>query len=79
MGEPKKESNPHIGAIKSEEKYLRLSAKQQICGIPKWNENKIVLAAAIHTPRQCSGWELESKLQLLWSNPQMRAAVDCRN
>ena len=50
MGEPNKGSNPHIGAIKSEEKYLRLSAKELICGIPKWNENQIVLAAAMHTP-----------------------------
>ena len=50
MGELKQGSDPHIGAIESEEKHLSLRAKQLICGIPKWNENQIVLAAAIHTP-----------------------------
>ena len=32
MGELKQESNPHIGAIESEEKHLRLGVKQLICG-----------------------------------------------
>ena len=50
VGELKQGSNPHIGAIESEEKHLSLRAKQLICGIPKWNENQIVLAAAIHSP-----------------------------
>ena len=30
MGELKQESNPHIGAIESEEKHLRLGVKQLI-------------------------------------------------
>ena len=50
VGELKQGSNSHIGAIESEEKHLSLRAKQLICGIPKWNENQIVLAAAIHSP-----------------------------
>ena len=50
VGELKQGSNPHIGAIESEEKHLSLRAKQLICGIPKWNENQIVLAATIHSP-----------------------------
>ena len=50
VGELKQGSNPHIGAIESEEKHLRLRAKQLICSISKWNEKQIVLTAAIHTP-----------------------------
>ena len=55
VGELKQGSNPHIGAIESEEKHLSLRAKQLICGIPKWNENQTVLAAAIHMPGRNAG------------------------
>ena len=36
-------------------------AEHETAGLwqPKWNENQTVLAAAIHTPRWCNGWELE--------------------
>ena len=72
--------DPHIGVTESEEKHLRL--KQLICGslngmrirqsLPQpyipWTETQVP-------------WRLQWRLGVgvwgLWSNPRVRAAVDC--
>ena len=57
----------------SEEKHLRLSKTADLWQ-PKRNENQTVIAAAIHTPdgAVAGGWSLG-----MWSNPRVRAVVDC--
>ena len=48
---------------------------------PKWNENETVLAKAIHTPDRdadtLEGAVAGSWSSGMWSNPRMRADVDC--
>ena len=48
---------------------------------PKWNENQTVLAAAILTPEgMLVSWKaqwLGAEIEGLWSNPRVRAAIDC--
>ena len=48
MGELNQGSDPHSGAIESQEKHLRLRMKSDLWQ-PKWNENQTVLAKTIHT------------------------------
>ena len=49
---------------------------------PKWNENQTVVATAIHTPdKDAVPWKAEwlgAGVWGLWSDPRVRAAVDCR-
>ena len=60
MRELKQASDPHIRVIV----WVRgetFKAESETADLwqPKWNENQIVLAAAIHTPGRCSSWELQ--------------------
>ena len=51
MGELKQGSSPHIGAIvwvKGE--TFKTESETADLWQPKWNENQIILVAAIHTP-----------------------------
>ena len=68
MGELKQESNPHIGAIESEEKHLRLGVKQLICGSLNGIRIRQSLSQS-YIPRRGTRWGW-------WSDPRARAAVE---
>ena len=65
----------------SEEKHLRLSVKQLICG----SLNGMRIRQSLQQPHICQkgtlvpwkGQQLGAGVKGLWSNPRVRAAVDC--
>ena len=83
MGELKLGSDPHIGAtVQSEEKHLRLRVKQLICGSLNGMRIRQSLPQT-YIPQ--TGTQVPWKVQWLgagvsglWSNPRVRAAIDCR-
>ena len=82
MGELKQGSHPHMGQLsESEEKHLRLRGKQLICGsLNGMRIRQSLLQPYIHWTGTLVPWKAQ---QLgagvgLWSNPRVRAAVDCR-
>ena len=78
MGKLKQGSEPHIEAIESKEKRLRLSMKQLVCGslngmrIRQSLPQPYIHWAGTWVSWKGSSWELE-----LGSNPRASAAVDC--
>ena len=66
VGELKQASNPSIRAVVGVRRET-LKAESETADLrqPKWNENQIVLATAIHALQECwspgrhSGWKLE--------------------
>ena len=65
MGELNQGSDPHSGAIESQEKHLRLRMKSDLWQ-PKWSETQTVLAEAIHTQDRDAG-PLEGTVAWSWS------------
>ena len=67
VGQLKQESDPHIGVI-VRVRGETFKAESETAGLwqPKWNENQIVLAAAIHTPDRDAG-PLEGAVGGSWS------------
>ena len=65
----------------SEEKHLRLRVKELICGsLNGMNIRQSLPQPYIpQTGRQIPWWaeQLGAGVELLWSNPRVRAAVDC--
>ena len=82
MGELKQGSDPHIRVIESEEKHLRLRVKQLTCG--SLNGMRIrqsllmpyIPRTGTQVPRKAQ--RLGAEIWGLWSNPRVRAAVNCR-
>ena len=82
MGKLKQGSGHHIGVtvwIRGE--TFKAESKTADLWQPKWNETETVLAAAILSQDRNEG-PLEGKVAGswslgLWSNPRVRAAVDC--
>ena len=79
VGELKQGSDPHIRVTESEEKHLRL--KQPICG----SLNGMRIRQSLLQPYiPWTGTQVPWRVQRLgagvwglWSNPRVRAAVDC--
>ena len=80
MEELKQGSSPHIGAVESEEKHLRLGVKQLICG----SLNGMRIRQSLLQPYiPWTGMRVPWKAQWLgvgvwgmWSDPRVGAAVD---
>ena len=78
----KQGSDPNIGATESEEKHLRLRVKQLICD----SLNRMRIRQSLpqpHVPQTETQvpWKpqrLGAGVWGLWSDPRVRAAVDCR-
>ena len=75
-------SNTHIGAtvwIRGE--TFKVDSETAYLWQPKWNENQTGLATAIHTlDKDAVPWKAErlgAGVWGLWSDPRVRAAVDC--
>ena len=72
---------PPIGATESEEKHFRLRVKQLICGsLNGMRIRQSLLQPYISQTRMQVPWkvqQLEAGVWGLWSNPRVRAAVDC--
>ena len=66
----------------SEEKHLRLRVKQLICGsLNGMRIRQSLPQPYIHQAGTGSSWkeqQLGAGVEGLWSNPRVRAAVDCR-
>ena len=67
MGEQKEGSDPHIGTVVCiRGETLKAESETADLWQPKWNENQIVLATAIHTPDRDAG-PLEGAAAGSWS------------
>ena len=84
MGELKQGSRPHIRTtVLSQRETFKAESETADLWQPKWNENQIVLAAAIHTPDRDTG-PLEGTVARSWSLTSLElsqgeTAVDCRD